>query len=49
MFIAETKRLILREMTTDDAESAYLLNADPEVIQYTGDSSFESVDEARTF
>jgi ribosomal-protein-alanine N-acetyltransferase len=49
MFIAETQRLLMREMTTDDAEYAYLLNLDPEVIQYTGDKSFESIDDARNF
>jgi ribosomal-protein-alanine N-acetyltransferase len=43
MFFAETQRLLMREMTTDDAEYAYLLNLDPEVIQYTGDKSFESI------
>ncbi len=48
-FIAETPRLILREMTPDDAENAYLLNLDPEVIKYTGDDPFESIGAARTF
>lgn len=47
--ILETPRLYLREMTPDDAESAYLLNLDPEVIQYTGDDPFESIEEAREF
>ena len=45
----ETKRLYLREMTPEDAESAYLLNLDPEVICYTGDDPFESVEEAKAF
>jgi RimJ/RimL family protein N-acetyltransferase len=36
-------------MTPEDAELAYLLNSDPEVIQYTGDDPFESVEEAKTF
>lgn len=49
MFLHETERLLLREMTPDDAEQAYLLNLDPEVVQYTGDVAFESVGEARRF
>lgn len=49
MAILETARLLLREMTSDDATQAYLLNLDPEVIQYTGDSAFASIDEARQF
>ena len=36
-------------MTVEDAENAYLLNLDPEVIQYTGDDSFESIEVARQF
>lgn len=47
--IAETKRLILRETTPADAEQAYLLNLDPEVIRYTGDEAFKSVEEAEKF
>lgn len=47
--ILETPRLYLREMTPDDAEHAYLLNLDPEVLRYTGDDPFESVEEAREF
>lgn len=49
MSIHETTRLILREMTPEDAQGAYDLNSDPEVIQYTGDKSFETVEEARIF
>lgn len=47
--VLETERTYLREMTPDDAQNAYELNSDPLVIQYTGDVSFESVDEARAF
>lgn len=47
--IAETQRLILREMTEDDAMNAWLLNNDPDVIRYTGDVPFTSVEEARDF
>lgn len=47
--VLETERLVLREHTIGDAENAYLLNLDPEVIKYTGDESFKSIEEARTF
>ena len=47
--ICETERLILREFELTDAPLLYLLNADPEVIRFTGDSAFSSVDEATTF
>lgn len=49
MIQLETPRLYLREMTADDAEHAYRLNLDPEVIRYTGDDAFESVEAARKF
>ena len=41
--ILETSRLILREITPLDAQNAYNLNSDWEVIKYTGDDAFESV------
>lgn len=47
--ILETERTYLREMTPDDAQNAFELNSDPLVIQYTGDVSFESEEEARMF
>lgn len=47
--ILETTRLYLREMTPEDAEVAYILNSDPEVLRYTGDDPFESIEEAKTF
>ena len=47
--IAETKRLILRELMPSDAESFYDLNADPAVLRYTGDQAFASTEEAKTF
>ncbi len=49
MRILETQRVYLREMTIEDAENAYLLNLDPEVIKYTGDDAFSSIEQARTF
>jgi ribosomal-protein-alanine N-acetyltransferase len=47
--ILETNRLFLREITERDAEVAYLLNLDPDVLKYTGDKPFESIDQARYF
>lgn len=47
--ITTTERLRLREMTADDAENAYLLNKDPDVLRYTGDEPFASVEAARAF
>lgn len=47
--IAETERLILRELHPDDAEHFFELNNDPEVLKYTGDVAFESIEEAREF
>src|SRR5688572_22634945 len=47
--IASTERLRLREMTPDDAANAYELNADPEVVRYTGDEPFPSIEAARKF
>jgi len=49
MIVLETSRLILREITTEDARNAYELNLDPDVIQYTGDQPFRSIEEARVF
>lgn len=47
--ILETPRLLLREITPLDAQNAYDLNSDWEVIKYTGDEAFESVEEAKEF
>lgn len=49
MIKLETPRLILREWTQNDAEPMYRLNLDPEVIQYTGDVPFTSIEEAALF
>jgi RimJ/RimL family protein N-acetyltransferase len=49
MYLFETERIRFREMTADDAQFAFDLNSDPEVIQYTGDPPFESVEAARDF
>lgn len=47
--ILETSRLIVREFTLSDAQMMYDLNSDPEVVKYTGDLPFESVEEAKVF
>lgn len=48
-FYLQTERLYLREMTTDDAENAYLLNLAYDVTKYTGDVAFTSIEEAKGF
>lgn len=45
----QSQRLILREFEISDAEEFYKLNSDEEVIRYTGDSAFDSVESARVF
>jgi RimJ/RimL family protein N-acetyltransferase len=49
MSIIETPRLILREWNLHDAESMYHLNLNPEVIQYTGDVPFTSIEDSALF
>lgn len=44
-----TGRLLLRELTPDDAQSFYELNLDPDVLRYTGDTPFKNVSDARVF
>ena len=44
-----TKRLILREFDLSDAQSLYELNANPDVLKYTGDHPFASIQEAVSF
>ena len=39
----------MRQLSADDAQAFYELNNDPEVIRYTGDTAFQSVEHARTF
>ncbi len=46
MEIVSTPRLILREFTLADAPSFFALNADPEVMRYTGDKPFADLAEA---
>jgi len=47
--ILETERLILRELVVNDAENLWKLNSDKEVIKFTGDSSFKSMNQAKIF
>jgi [ribosomal protein S5]-alanine N-acetyltransferase len=47
MIQIETPRLILREFSPTDAEQMFQLNSDPDVIKYTGDSPYPSVEVAR--
>ena len=47
--IIETDRLLLREFILDDAEKFYQLNLNPNVIRYTGNTTFKSIDEAKSF
>lgn len=44
-----TQRLKLREFKIIDAEGFYNLNNDPEVLKYTGDDPFISINQAREF
>ncbi|MDR2235516.1 MAG: GNAT family N-acetyltransferase [Chryseobacterium sp.] len=47
--ITETERLLLRELTPDDAPEFFKLNENPDVIRYTGDLPFADVNEALAF
>ena len=47
--ILQTERLFLRELNVGDAGSFYELNFYENVIRYTGDRSFENVEEAARF
>lgn len=47
--VIECERIILRQMTVEDAPFMVELNSDPEVIRYTGDPPFESIRQAEDF
>ncbi|MEO8149013.1 MAG: GNAT family N-acetyltransferase [Bacteroidia bacterium] len=47
--ILETDRLFLRQFELNDAQSFFGLNEDTEVIKFTGDSAFNSVETAENF
>jgi len=48
-YLFESERLRFREFDFDDADNLYQLNLDPEVIKYTGDPPFESIETARLY
>ncbi|MEX0965674.1 MAG: GNAT family N-acetyltransferase [Bacteroidia bacterium] len=47
--ILETERTYLRKLSGEDAENFFNLNFDPEVLKFTGDNAFETIEEARKF
>ncbi len=47
--ILETDRCYLRQLSIDDAPFFFELNADPEVVKYTGDKAFGNLNEAKSF
>lgn len=47
--VLETERFWMRRFMVEDAEDMYLLNADPDVIRYTGDVAFNTVEATREF
>ena len=47
--IIETDRFILREFLVKDAQEFYNMNLNEDVIKYTGDFPFKSVEEAEEF
>ena len=47
--ILETERLFLREFVSSDGFHFFHLNNDLEVMQFTGDKAFNSMDEAQEF
>ncbi|NEU08175.1 GNAT family N-acetyltransferase [Flavihumibacter sp. R14] len=49
MTALETERAYLRKLTLEDAESFYNLNHDPEVLRFTGDKPFATVEDAKGF
>jgi RimJ/RimL family protein N-acetyltransferase len=44
-----TERTYLRQLNECDAAHFFLLNSDPEVLQYTGDKAFDSLEESAGF
>src|ERR1043166_5048542 len=49
MKVLETDRLILRHLSTDDAEFVLALVDDPSFIRYIGDKQVRSLDDARRY
>ncbi len=48
-YLIETYRCRLREMQAEDGAVFYELNSDPDVLKYTGDEPFASVEAATAF
>lgn len=49
MQFLETERTVLRPFIIEDSIALFNLNQDPEVLKYTGDVPFQSVEEANHF
>ena len=49
MIILETERLILRELSTDDAEFVLELLNEPSFLRYIGDKGVRNLDDARQY
>jgi RimJ/RimL family protein N-acetyltransferase len=49
MIILETERLVLRRLTTDDAEFVLELLNEPSFLQYIGDRGVRSLEDAREY
>jgi [ribosomal protein S5]-alanine N-acetyltransferase len=47
MTIAQTDRLLLREITFEDAVDVFNLNSNPNVIKYTSDPAFKNIADAK--
>jgi len=43
----ETPRLILKQFCEEDAERLFELNSDPDVVKYTGEAAYTSMDEVK--
>lgn len=48
-YLFTTDRLRFRQLNPGDAAHLYELNADPQVIRFTGDAAFADLEEARRF
>ena len=49
MTVVETERLLLRELTTDDAAFMLSLANEPSYLRFIGDKGLRTVDDARTY
>ena len=44
----ETRRLIITQFCDDDAQHLLELNSDPDVVKYTGEAPYESIDDVQS-